>query len=171
MKRVANCVLQNGNQVLMLQKPRFGWWVVPGGKMESTESVARTIQREFYEETNLNIKNPELRGIFTIVVKDQELVIEEWMMFTFHATDFDGQLTPYSHEGILQWQDISQIAALPKAKGDNIYLEHILDPHSDGLISGTFFYTPDYELISYYIDQDKKVDSTIATMIPTTIQI
>ncbi|MCY8461779.1 NUDIX hydrolase, partial [Bacillus spizizenii] len=33
MQRVTNCVLQTDDKVLLLQKPRRGWWVAPGGKM------------------------------------------------------------------------------------------------------------------------------------------
>ena len=50
MQRVTNCVLLKNNQVLLLQKPRRGWWVAPGGKMEPGESVRdaciRSIERK-----------------------------------------------------------------------------------------------------------------------------
>ena len=145
----------------MMQKPKYGWWVVPGGKMEPTESISQTVSREFFEETNLKLENPTLRAVFTIVLKEQDAIVDEWMLFTFHATKFNGKLVPLSNEGILQWQEISEVADLAKAKGDNFYLEHILNPQSKGIISGTFIYTPNYELIAYSIDQKSPVEQTL----------
>ncbi|OEF98827.1 NUDIX hydrolase [Vulcanibacillus modesticaldus] len=155
MKRVANCLLKKGEQVLMLQKPRRGWWVVPGGKVETTETIQEAVIREFYEETNLKLINPVLRGVFNIIIKDGEKFIEEWMMFTYFADSYTGELNLDCEEGILEWKNINEILALPKAQGDNIYLEHILN--SDEVITGKFIYTPDYELIAY--SMDKKMET------------
>ncbi|WP_243643806.1 NUDIX hydrolase [Tepidibacillus fermentans] len=149
-KRVTNCILQNGNQILMLQKPRRGWWVVPGGKVEPKESLQESVKREFYEETNLVLEDPQLRGIFSIIIEDNGVFVEEWMLFTYYASKFRGALKKDCEEGILEWKNINQILSLPKAKGDNIYFEHIFS--SDQLITGKFIYTPDYDLISYHID-------------------
>lgn len=150
LKRVTNCILKKGNQILMLQKPKRGWWVVPGGKMEPNESIQEAINREFYEETHLHLENPQLRGVFTIVIKDKEEIVEEWMMFTYYADRFSGELNPFCKEGNLEWKPIEEVLQLPKAHGDNIYLKHIL--HSSEIITGKFVYTPDYQLISYSID-------------------
>lgn len=71
-QRVTNCVLQTDDQVLLLQKPRRGWWVAPGGKMESGESVRDSVIREYREETGIYILNPQLKGVFTFIIKEQE---------------------------------------------------------------------------------------------------
>ncbi|PAK45827.1 NUDIX hydrolase, partial [Bacillus licheniformis] len=55
MQRVTNCVLTSGDKVLLLQKPRRGWWVAPGGKMESGETVRDAVIREYREETGLYV--------------------------------------------------------------------------------------------------------------------
>ena len=72
MQRVTNCVLVKENNVLLLQKPRRGWWVAPGGKMEPGESVKEACVREFREETGIYLKNPKIKGIFTFIMKDGE---------------------------------------------------------------------------------------------------
>lgn len=151
MQRVVNCILRNNDQVLMLQKPKRDWWVVPGGKIEPTETLQEAISREFFEETNLKLDNSALKGVFNIVIKDENEIIEEWMLFTFYATNFSGKLKAQCEEGNLEWKKISEIFPLPKPKGDNVYLKHIL--MSNELITGKFIYTPDYELLSYSIDQ------------------
>ena len=66
MQRVTNCVLLKENKVLLLQKPRRGWWVAPGGKMERGESVKDACIREFREETGIYLKNPQHKGDFYV---------------------------------------------------------------------------------------------------------
>lgn len=149
-QRVTNCVLIKDDQVLMLQKPRRGWWVAPGGKMEIGESVKDTVIREYREETGLYLKNPNVKGIFTFTIKEDNKVTSEWMMFTFLATEFDGESVSESEEGILHWKDIDEISSLPMAPGDYHIIDYLLK--GSGMIYGNFTYTPDFELLSYRLD-------------------
>ena len=64
--------VQNG-QVLLLQKPRRGWYVAPGGKMESGESIYEAAIREFQEETNVTPQNVHLKGVYTMIINPRIL--------------------------------------------------------------------------------------------------
>ena len=75
MQRVTNCVLLKDNKVLLLQKPRRNWWVAPGGKMEPGESVRDSCIREFREETGIYLRNPNIKGIFTFIMKEGDKII------------------------------------------------------------------------------------------------
>lgn len=150
MQRVTNCVLYKDNQVLLLQKPRRGWWVAPGGKMESGESVRDACIREYREETGIYLKNPEIKGIFTFIIKEGDKVVSEWMMFSFFATQFDGNNVVESEEGKLKWHDKEEISKLPMAQGDHHIIDYLLN--GNGIIYGTFTYSPDFQLISYRLD-------------------
>lgn len=150
MQRVTNCLYVKDNQVLLLKKPRRGWWAIPGGKMEPQETVKHSVKREFQEETGLVINNPVLKGIYTFLVRDGEEIVDEWMMFTFLTKDAEGHLQEVTDEGILKWHPVDQLDELPMAKGDPIILDHAL--HGKDIQFGTFVYTVDYELISYEID-------------------
>lgn len=149
MQRVSNCILvdKQAKKALLLKKPSRGWWVAPGGKMESLETIAETVIREYKEETGLKLIKPVLRGVFTIVVEDKGKVIDEWMMFTFLAEQYEGELLITSPEGELEWQELEHIHTLPKAKGDQVFFDYILS--KEDLLVMRFRYTPDYELISY----------------------
>lgn len=150
MQRVTNCVLLRDDQVLLLQKPRRGWWVAPGGKMEPGESVRDSCVREYREETGIYLKNPQLKGVFTMIIKEKDAVVSEWMMFTFFATDSDGLRFEESVEGKLEWQTVDSIASLPMAAGDYHILDYMV--HGNGIMYGTFTYTKDFDLISYRLD-------------------
>lgn len=147
MQRVTNCILMDGDRVLLLQKPRRGWWVAPGGKMEPEESVLESVKREYYEETSIRIKKPELFGVFTIIVQDGNTVVDEWMLFTFKATQYEGESIVHSPEGTLQWFSKDDVAELPMAQGDRFIFQHLL--YETTPMYGTFYYTQDYSLLSY----------------------
>ncbi|EIT87022.1 YvcI protein [Fictibacillus macauensis ZFHKF-1] len=150
MQRVTNCVLVHDNEILLLQKPRRGWFVAPGGKMESEESIRDSVIREYREETGIYLKNPQLKGVFNFIIKEQDKIISEWMMFTFLATEFEGEALTESEEGVLSWKPASDIRNLPMAPGDHHIIDYMV--HGSGMIFGTFTYTPDFELLSYRLD-------------------
>ncbi len=150
MQRVTNCVLRKDDQILLLQKPRRGWWVAPGGKMESGESIKDACVREFREETGIYIKNPKIKGIFTFIMKEGDQIQSEWMMFTFVADEFDGNKLEESDEGFLEWKQVDGVKELPMAEGDHHIIDYMI--HGNGLIYGTFTYTPDFKLLSYRLD-------------------
>ena len=150
MQRVTNCVLIRDNKILLLQKPRRGWWVAPGGKMEPGESVRGSCIREFREETGIYLKNPQLKGVFTMIMQENDQLLSEWMMFNFLATDSDGMRFEHSDEGKLEWQLVDQVKNLPMAAGDYHIIDYMI--HGKGIIYGTFTYTKDFELISYRLD-------------------
>jgi len=85
-----------------------------------------------------------------MIMKDGDVLLSEWMMFTFVATDSDGIDLDESEEGILAWQPIDQIKNLPMAAGDLHIIDYMV--HGKGIIYGTFTYTSEFQLISYRLD-------------------
>ncbi|NEU30162.1 8-oxo-dGTP diphosphatase [bacterium LRH843] len=154
MQRVTNCVLAVDDKILMLQKPSRGWWVAPGGKMESGESIKESVDREFREETGMRLQDAKLRTVFTMVVMDNDEVIREWMMFTFQAREYEGLMLEQSPEGFLEWKHAEELDQLPMAAGDRFIFRHILT--GQGIMYGTFYYTPDFDLLSYRLEPDYK---------------
>lgn len=143
-------MLKKDGKVLLLQKPRRGWWVAPGGKMEQGESLKDSVIREYREETGIYLKNPVIKGIFTFLIKEGNEIISEWMMFTFSAEDYSGKHVDESEEGRIVWHDEEALADLPMAPGDHHILDFMLK--GSGVIYGTFTYTKDFELLSYRLD-------------------
>ncbi|GAE28565.1 mutator MutT protein [Halalkalibacter wakoensis JCM 9140] len=152
MQRITNCVLTNEDKALLLQKPSRGWWVAPGGKMELGESIKESAEREFREETGLQVEDAKLRAVFTIVVLEKDQPVDEWMMFTFHATSYKGEMFEESPEGKLEWKDIKDVSGLPMAAGDKHMFQHVL--YEDGVMHGTFYYTKEMELVSFRLTSE-----------------
>ncbi|ASN04757.1 8-oxo-dGTP diphosphatase [Virgibacillus necropolis] len=150
MQRVTNCILIQHNKVLLLKKPRRGWYAIPGGKMEPGESIKESVVREYREETSLHLQNPELAGAFTFTVHNAGEEIKEWMMFTFVCNVSKGELTEHCDEGILEWVAQEHVHELPMAEGDRKIFEHVLS--KSGMLYGSFSYTNDYDLLDMRLD-------------------
>lgn len=150
MQRVTNCILMQDDKVLLLKKPRRGWYAIPGGKMEQGESIKESVVREYREETSLHLQNPELAGVFTFTVQDKDTIVPEWMMFTFICNAYKGELTEHCNEGILEWVERDKITELPMAAGDRKIFEHVLTKKE--MLYGSFSYTKNYNLIDMRLD-------------------
>jgi 8-oxo-dGTP diphosphatase len=150
LQRVTNCILQNGDKLLMLKKPRRNWYVGPGGKMELGESVKQAVKREYIEETGLTLIKPKLKGIFTFIIYEGEKLVQEWMMFTFFCDQYEGKLLEESDEGELEWVPVNEVLQKPMAEGDREIIKHAI--HNDEILYGTFKYTSEYELLSFQLD-------------------
>lgn len=146
MQRIANLLAVQNDQVLLLQKPRRGWYVAPGGKMESGESIYEAAIREFQEETNVTPQNVYLKGVYTMIIKNGEQVVDEWMLYTFLAKGIEGTPFEETREGKLGWHPVESLHTLPMAKGDRTNL--LFAANQKGVQYGTFEYTEDFELIS-----------------------
>ncbi len=159
MQRIANLLVIKNDQVLLLKKPRRGWYVAPGGKMESGESIYEGAVREFTEETGTIPVKPHLKGIFTMVIKDDadEKTLDEWMLYTFVANDLIG--TPFEKvaEGELGWYPIESLKTLPMAEGDRTNL--LFAVSELGMQYGTFYYTEEFKLLNQKIQNSAEADA------------
>lgn len=154
MQRIANLIAVKDGKVLLLQKPRRGWYVAPGGKMESGESIYEAAIREFKEETNVTPLHVHAKGIYTMVIKEQGEQVDEWMLFTFVATDVEGIAFEETREGKLSWQPIEALHDLPMAEGDRKNL--LFAVSNKGMQYGTFEYTKDFELLAERIQTSQE---------------
>ncbi|WP_040224870.1 NUDIX hydrolase [Bhargavaea cecembensis] len=156
MQRIANLLVVKDGRVLLMKKPRRGWYVAPGGKMEPGESVYTAACREFTEETGALPKDVHLKGVYTMVIRDENdtKTIDEWMLFTFIARDLDGVPVKENREGTLDWHDLPELASLPMAEGDRTNLEFAA--LEEGMQYGTFTYTEDFRLIREEIQRSEE---------------
>lgn len=145
MQRIANLLVIKNGQVLLLKKPRRGWYVAPGGKMEAGESVYESAIREFTEETNAEPLGTQVKGIYTMVIEEHGKVVDEWMLFTFIANDLEGTTFVETREGTLGWHPVESLKTLPMAEGDRTNL--LFAVTQPGVQYGTFHYTTEFELL------------------------
>lgn len=156
MQRIANLLVLKDNQVLLLKKPRRGWYVAPGGKVDSGESIYEAATREFQEETGANALSPHLKGTYTMVIKDEDTgnILDEWMLYTFIAYGLEGKPSEETVEGKLEWHPIESLHTLPMAEGDRLNL--LFAVHEQGMQYGTFIYTEQFKLLHEKLQRSKE---------------
>ena len=92
-------------------------WIGIGGKFLEGESPEECARREILEETGLNAKNLEYRGMV-------DFFCSGWpdeRMHLFWANSFEGDLKDCD-EGALEWVPKAKMDALPQWEGDRIFL-------------------------------------------------
>ncbi|MEG0381435.1 MAG: 8-oxo-dGTP diphosphatase [Kurthia sp.] len=154
MQRIANLIVRKDDQVLLLKKPRRGWYVAPGGKIENGESIFEAASREYFEETGTTAIDPHLKGVYTMVIKENDQVIDEWMLYTFAAKDLEGQPYTETREGVLEWHPIEALQTLPMAEGDRTNLMFAVN--EPGMQYGTFTYTKEFTLLDEKIQRSNE---------------
>jgi len=73
-----DAVIINGNKVLLIQRgvePNKGFWGTPGGYVEWDESLEETVKREVKEETNLEVSDVKLVGVYSSPTRHPKQVI------------------------------------------------------------------------------------------------
>lgn len=100
-KAAGGKVVNINNEVLFIY--RFNKWDLPKGKLDNGESISECAVREVEEEcgiTNLQITKP-LETTYHVYKEKGKIILKTTYWFLMH-TDFVGELTPQSEEGIEQ---------------------------------------------------------------------
>ena len=94
-------------RILMAQRgkePLKGWWSLPGGALETGESLDSAVRREVREETGLEI---EPRGVFEIferIMRDAAGRPEyHYVLIDYLCLSPDGQAQPASDAAAIAW--------------------------------------------------------------------
>jgi 8-oxo-dGTP pyrophosphatase MutT (NUDIX family) len=138
----------DGKVLLMHRKrePNLGLWVAPGGKIEPGESPYETALREFAEETGLEAKDLQLRGLGTFVPLLKQY---PWFIFIFVTMDWEGMLSTDCEEGDLAWISLEEyFNTLPKPDADAIFAPRILTA-TDGLFQAKFVYDAENRMVEW----------------------
>lgn len=128
-------IIKEGKILLIRRKkkPFRGLWSLPGGKVESCESVTDAMAREIREETGLQVESMEFLGIVSERIDDGEKAIGGHLINVF-LINVQGTNMTKNGEGKLQWfptEDLSKIEkdAIPT---DLFIISHMLCPKHKG---------------------------------------
>lgn len=93
------CLIRDGDRYLLQDRAKGDWtgYTLPGGHIESGESIVDAVVREMKEETGLDVRSPRLCGVKQFPIEGGRYVV-----FLFTADDFSGELTS-SDEGKMHW--------------------------------------------------------------------
>jgi len=83
-------ILDEQKRVLLTKRQDNGQWCLPGGAMESGESVAEACEREVLEETGLSVRVKRFVGVYSH--PDQLTVYSETDKFQIVALHFEAEI-------------------------------------------------------------------------------
>ena len=144
------CYVKRDGKTLMVHRNKKandiheGKWNGLGGKFEAGETPEMCVKREVREEAGLFIHNPHLHGLLAFT----NFKGNDWYVFVFTATEFDGELSESSPEGKLEWVDDDKLTGLNLWESDHIFLPWI---EKEKFFSARFDYAGDvmggYEVV------------------------
>ena len=91
--RIGACAVifdQNHEKILLTKRADNGLWCLPGGKMESGESVEECCLREVFEETGLHVNVKRLIGVYSN--RDQLVVYPDGNKVQIVVLSFEAEI-------------------------------------------------------------------------------
>ena len=117
------CLIYDGDKYLLQDRVGEDWkgYTLPGGHIESGESIVDAVIREMKEETGLIIKNPKLCGVKQFPIKGGRYIV-----FLFKTDEYDGDVIS-SKEGEIHWVKKEDLSKLDLVNNFIELLQVILD--------------------------------------------
>lgn len=138
------CYLKKDNKVLMMKfSKKWGQvYAPPGGKFESGESPLDCVLREFFEETGLTLIHPRLQGI------SYWQDVSEGIIFIYTAEEFEGELTPITEEGTLEWIDLKDLPKINQFDQNQKFTSYLFQ---EDLFEGKFLLDENCKVLKHEI--------------------
>lgn len=117
-------VIFNNNEVLLIkrnQAPASGLWSVPGGKMESGESMSEACQREVLEETGLKIHTKSVLAVVERRLEGFHYVIIDFLAELM--ADQDIEPVPETDVAEAKWVRINRLSGYDLVEGLQVIIE------------------------------------------------
>ena len=117
--RIGSCAVifdETRKKVLLTQRTDNGLWCLPGGKMESGETLEECCQREVMEETGLDVRTKRLIGIYSnrdqlIIYRDGNKV--QIVVLSFEVEIIGGELGLSDETIAFGYFSLDEIESMP----------------------------------------------------------
>ncbi len=132
---VAAIVFDPEGRVLLVERahpPGVGQWSVPGGKLESSETLAQAVAREVREETGLVVEVGPLSCVVERMGDDFHYVILDYLARVIGGPDGFTKLVPVpgTDAAAARWVGPDELLKLPLTEGLLVVLERARAQHA-----------------------------------------
>jgi 8-oxo-dGTP diphosphatase len=128
-------VIVQHNRVLLIRRgtaPLLGEWSLPGGALESGETLREAVAREVREETGLVVETGEMLGVYErIIPGDGGRVRYHFVLTDFLCRAIGGELRAGSDAADVRWFTSEELPALNLAHDTNDVVLKGLARHSE----------------------------------------
>ena len=84
--------------------PLQGYWSIPGGLVETGETLDQAVRREVLEETGLRVKPAEMFGIFERIMRDARGRVEyHYLLMDYVCSVTGGKLRAGDDVARVEW--------------------------------------------------------------------
>ena len=115
------------DRILMAQRgkePLKGWWSLPGGALETGETLADGVRREVREETGLDIRPLGVLEIFERIMRDASGAPEyHYVLIDYMCRVMGGTLAPGDDVCAVEWVRRHDLAKLQITEGTLAVIE------------------------------------------------
>ena len=120
---VAGAVV-DGGKVLLIRRgrePMVGSWTLPGGALETGETMLEGVTREVLEETGLTVRPLELLALLDRIVRDESGAVEyhyvlmDWLCELDNEDETTRQVARAGSDALeVAWVDAGVLDAMPE---------------------------------------------------------
>ena len=112
---VGAVIIDQGRVVLVKRKfpPLAGEWSIPGGRLETGETLHQGVIREAREETGLTIEPAELLGVYDRLLRDDAgRILYHYVLIDFLCRPLAGELQAGEDAGEARWFSQEEIGTI-----------------------------------------------------------
>ena len=104
--------------------PLKGYWSLPGGLVETGESLDEAVRREILEETGLRVKPLEMFGVFERIMKDARGRTEyHYLLFDYVCKVLAGKLKAADDVASVEWVPRERLGDYQMTEGTREVIE------------------------------------------------
>lgn len=118
---VGALIFDDRQRILLAQRggePLRGWWSLPGGVLETGETLAQGVCREVFEETGLVVEPVRLFEVFERIMRDAEGRAEyHYVLMDYICRVTGGRMAAADDCADLRWVAREDLASLRITEG------------------------------------------------------
>jgi ADP-ribose pyrophosphatase YjhB (NUDIX family) len=119
----------DGSRILLVERgkePLKGYWSLPGGVLETGETLKEGIRREVLEETGLQVDPYDVAEIFERIMRDAQGRAEyHYVLVDFLCRVEGGVPSPADDVSALQWVEVGRLRELLLTEGTLDVIERV----------------------------------------------
>jgi 8-oxo-dGTP diphosphatase len=118
---VGALIFDNAGRILLVRRggePLRGWWSLPGGVLETGETLADGVRREVREETGLVVEPETMIEVFERIMRDPEGRPEyHYVLIDYICRVTGGALAPADDCADVVWASRGELGSLQITEG------------------------------------------------------
>lgn len=126
---VAATVFHNGCILLSVRgkAPSKGKWGLPGGAVETGETLENAVIREVEEETNVTIRPIKLLTFFDAITREENgEVLYHYILFEYLCEFVSGEVKAMSDAPDARWVSINELDKIDIMESTKMFIKRVL---------------------------------------------